>query len=371
MGCSASDPFDDIYTRNIYPGATNTYDVGSTTLQYDGGYFRELYINGVLLVPGGIEVDPVFTASPAFGITALNIAAWNAHPGLITGIHGVGAGDIVGTTLVQELTGKTLTASVGKGTWTASGTWKLPAMYFNGDITTDRWLNTDGNTFLGAYVAGAGNLAHTGGSEGYYNTAIGYLALHDITTSYFNTAVGAFALEDLTTGIYNTAVGQLALGDVTTGNFNTAVGMQALRVNTGSYNTAVGLFAGGDNVVGDSNVFLGSSAGKSELGSNKLYIDVIDTATPLIYGDFSTNDLTFNGDVHITAGSLDMSQIAVEPGATADRAGIYAVDLAPDNTTIGFFTEKAVIAAVAVASTHKIAVRWNGGTYFLLATTVE
>jgi len=310
LGCAPGELTDDMYFENVYPNSDNTGQIGDLGNIWNEGHFDEIWISSNTSIHvldgsplggggGGAEVDPVFTASDAFVITAADIAGWDGHPALTTGTHGVGAGDIVGTTLIQELDSKTLDSSVGKGTWTASGTWKLPAMFFNGDITTDRWLSTGSNTFFGVDVVGADNLTHTAGSEGYYNTAIGYFALHDITTSYFNTAVGAHALENLTTGIYNTAVGQLALGDVSTGQFNTAVGMQALVLNTGSYNTALGLFAGANNIAGDSNVFLGSQAGKSELGSNKLYIDVVDTATPLIYGDFSTNEITVNGQLGI------------------------------------------------------------------------
>jgi hypothetical protein len=41
-------------------------------------------------------------------------------------------------------------------------------------------------------------------------------------------------------------------------------------------------------------------AGFNEAGSNKLYIDNSDTNSPLIYGDFSTDYLVFNGKVGIT-----------------------------------------------------------------------
>ncbi len=272
----------------------------------------------------------------------------------------------------KEVINGTLNNMVGKGTWMASGTWKLPAMFFNGDITTDRWLSTSGNTFLGVDVIGNDNLAHTVGSEGYYNTGIGYRTLYNITTSYFNTAVGAYALEDLTTGTYNTAVGQLALGDVVTGNFNTAIGMQALAVNIGSYNTAIGLFAGASNIVGDSNIFIGASAGKSELGSNKLYIDVVDTLTPVIYGNFSSDYLTFYGElgigvdapsalIHLKAGTavagtaplkLTAGTLLTTPEAGAleyDGMGIYLT-----NTNHRRFISQAadsIIASETVANT--------------------
>jgi hypothetical protein len=79
-----------------------------------------------------------------------------------------------------------------------------------------------------------------------------------------------------------------------------------------------------------------------------------------------------NGTVQtfLNACSLQMSQVGTEPASTADRAGIYAIDLSPLNCTIGFDTETAVLVAGGIASTHKIPIRWNGVTYYLLATNV-
>jgi hypothetical protein len=42
---------------------------------------------------------------------------------------------LVGKATTDELTNKTLTASVGKGTWTASGTWTLPALTLGGSVS--------------------------------------------------------------------------------------------------------------------------------------------------------------------------------------------------------------------------------------------
>lgn len=57
----------------------------------------------------------------------------------------------------EELTNKTLNNAVGKGTWTASGTWTLPAMTFGGDIalptTTGVKVGTATNQLLGFYNA--------------------------------------------------------------------------------------------------------------------------------------------------------------------------------------------------------------------------
>ncbi len=322
IGCTPTDPItDDIYIQDLFVWDGAAWN--QITTNGGGGLALDdltdvtapapnvndaLTWNGAAWVnqAGGPEADPIFTASPSFGITALQIAAWDAHPALTTGIHGVGAGDIVGTTLVQELDSKTLDSSVGKGTWTASGTWKLPAMYFNDDITTDRWLSHESNTFLGRSVAGLGNLAHTGGSEGYYNTAFGYQTLQSITTGTANTAFGNASLPFLTDGNFNTAIGSGTMVDLVSGD----------------YNTAIGMFAGHENL-GDRNVFIGFSAGYNYLGDNALFIDNSDTVTPLVYGDFSTDALTINGTL-----SMATHQISdvVDPTLAQDAATKNYVD---------------------------------------------
>jgi hypothetical protein len=57
MGCSLEEPLDDMWTQNIYPGANNTYDIGSPTLQYRDGYFVNLNILNTIMenvtVPDG------------------------------------------------------------------------------------------------------------------------------------------------------------------------------------------------------------------------------------------------------------------------------------------------------------------------------
>jgi len=276
VGCTATDPVvDDLY----FQGDVYVWD-GAAWQLLNGGF------------GAGAEVDPVFTGSPAFGILAGDILFWDGHSVLTTGIHGVGAGDIVGTTLLQELDSKTLDASVGKGTWTASGIWKLPAMFFNGDITTDRWLSQDNNTFIGADVVGGGNLAHTVGAEGWHNTFIGHSAGHFITTGSFNNAWGAHSLFNITTGNGNTAIGSLA------GN----------KINTGSWNVAIG-----------------DSAGPTVSGDYGLFIDISETDTPLIWGNFNTDD------VHLFA---------------ATKLGI-------DNTNYASFADDGTLTLVGTATVEK------------------
>lgn len=294
LGC-AGDPIDNLYTMNLYPGTTNTYDIGSLLLRYRTGHFNDIWVSSNVSIHtldgspigggGGAEVDPIFTASDAFPITAAEIAAWNAHPPLTTGIHGVGAGTVVGTTLVQELTGpKTLTNSVGKGTWTADGVWKLPAMYFNGDITTDRWTDLENNTFLGRLVAGA-SLA--GGTH----------------NSFFGHHVGT----NIVGGSYNTAFGSHALFNVEDGNGNIGFGYQT-----------------GNNIVdGNYNVMIGGGSGPTADGSYGLYIDRQESDTPLIYGNFNTDDLHFYGAVDV--GLDNTNYTSFEDDGTMEMVGAATV----------------------------------------------
>lgn len=138
-----------------------------------------------------------------------------------------------------------------------------------GDIKTDRWLDHTSNVFIGENVAGAGNLQHSSGDEGYFNTAIGGSALRAISNGQYNTAIGTEALYSITAGDNNTAIGATALR-ANTGSHNTAIGTQALYDNIGgSENTAIGMNAANDNTSGSYNVILGVGALQyNETGSN-------------------------------------------------------------------------------------------------------
>ena len=68
---------------------------------------------------------------------------------------------------------------------------------------------------------------------------------------------------------------------------------------TGNSNTAIGIEALLENDTGSGNVALGYQAGYHETASNKLYIANSSTTTPLIYGDFATQELAINGSLNI------------------------------------------------------------------------
>jgi hypothetical protein len=203
------------------------------------------------------------------------------------------------------------------------------------------YSNTTGasNTFLGT-MAG---LVNTTGSN---NIFLGFQAGFNNTIGNGNTFVGRSAGSANTVGAFNTFLGNSAgafsvggeantflgngAGSRNNGSYNTFLGNSAGSLNTsGSWNTFIGNLAGagntsgrlntflgqsaGSNSTGSSNVFLGYNAGHSETGSHKLYIDNSSTSSPLIYGDFATNALTFNGSVNVTGSLTKGSGTFVQP----------------------------------------------------------
>jgi hypothetical protein len=142
---------------------------------------------------------------------------------------------------------------------------------------------------------------------------------HDDGNNY-NTSLGKESLHENTSGAFNTAVGNGSGQNTTTGNHNSYYGSNAGYFNqTGSDNTAVGYGAG----IGSSGssysgcVLLGAHAGENNTSDNKLFIDNSSTATPLIGGDFSTDQVDINGTIKITGGSPGAGKIL-----TSDANGL-------------------------------------------------
>lgn len=174
----------------------------------------------------------------------------------------------------------------------------------------------------GNYNVALGNGALQYNGTNQYNIAIGHNALNQNRIGSFNTAIGNFALDSSTNGGFNTTLGHNGLTSNTTGSYNTTLGSNGLYSNTtGSNNIAIGYSAGYYNQTGTNNVFIGHEAGRgtsnhnktgnvfigyqagyNETGSDLLYIENSNSATPLIKGDFANDTLTFNGSTIITSG---------------------------------------------------------------------
>ncbi len=151
------------------------------------------------------------------------------------------------------------------------------------------------NTFTG-YDAGYGN------TTGSYNIAIGRSAGKNLTSGRYNIFLGRSAsVGARVSGSYNIAIGDNTANELKSGEYNILLGFGAgNEVTTGSNNVFIGNRAGNYLRTGSKNVFIGFNAGYNEAGSNKLYIDNSSTSAPLIWGDFSSNTLKFNGSTQVT-----------------------------------------------------------------------
>lgn len=205
---------------------------------------------------------------------------------ITTGINCLGLGTGVG----RNVTGS---GNVGIGAF---------AMYYTSTGTDSVYIGTSaGMRVNGTGVTMIGTETGQGAGSTFsisYSTYIGYRSGYNGSTlGNYNTGVGA---ETLQKNVANaTAVGYKA-GNVQTGAGFTAIGYQAGLLSTsGTNSTLIGSGAGASLTTNGGAVMIGYQAGNAETAANKLYIANSSTTTPLIYGDFSTPSLTFNGTVNI------------------------------------------------------------------------
>jgi len=190
-----------------------------------------------------------------------------------------------------------------------------------------------------------GNMAGYHNVNGDYNTLIGFFSGYNVT-GHFNTYVGEAAGYDwynqnkVNDGTGNTLLGYYSGSEITSGDYNTLVGYAAgFGVAGGNNNVIIGRNAGHEVGSGSGNVFIGYEAGYNEAGSSKLYIDNSNTSTPLIYGDFDSDLLQFNGNVGVNTSpasdkGIRASQTNVGSG---DRTGIYSTGSGGDHWNYGVY----------------------------------
>ncbi|MCF6357389.1 MAG: hypothetical protein L3J54_06225 [Draconibacterium sp.] len=201
-------------------------------------------------------------------------------------------GDATNELQTLSLSGNDLSIS-GKNTVTlpASGAQRLNEL-------SDAHTNNSGTTIYIGTEAGTGTSAIPD-----YSTAVGYRALYN--SGYSSTATN------------NVAVGSTALKDLGDGSQNTAIGAEALASNqNGLGNVAIG-YKAGDGNNGSGNVFIGSNTTTGYATDNKLIIDNSNTSTPLINGDFGTDELEINGSLVVNKTTGDYTEITLETNGTA------------------------------------------------------
>lgn len=305
----------------------------------------------------GIGVDSLTSVTSGSANVAMGTFAARLSTGNSNTVVGVDAyrssvsGDentVVGYKAAEFINGQTGITAVGTRALNAS-----TAGSNSTAVGSEACQNTTGVRLV---AVGQQALEGSVGSAGNDNVAVGVSAGGDINDGNENTLVGNFAGDSISNGEFNVAVGYQALSIMSAGTYNTAVGHRALRISPSSagFNTAVGAgaleaLAGGEwNIAvggetgphltsGFRNTFVGYQAGRGITSgennicighmagpapgtgpfSNKLFIDVIGTSSPLIGGDFIDNTVVINGNLNIAGADAQTTVSATAIGASA------------------------------------------------------
>ena len=288
---------------------------------------------------GDIAVD--------FGLVA------QANPSLYV----MNADGTVGTRIIGDaITSPTIYGSVASGgdlTLYSTSHGTLGQIKLESDLETDRWLESDTNTFIGVGVVGAGNLAHTEGSEGWLNSFFGYQAGNAITTGRQNLFLGYQAGVVNDTGYSNSFVGCLSGCTNNSGRNNSFFGYgSGYLVTSGRENCFFGFSAGSNNTTGDANVVVGYLAGMHqndgttplETPEDSVYVgtntksgsdpdggeDAIENEIVIGY------DAIGNGAQTVTLGNTNITEFHCQVALTVDSDERIKKDVVPVNAGLAF-----------------------------------
>lgn len=233
---------------------------------------------------------------------------------------------------------------------------------FSGSDNVSVGYNSLTNVTTGSSNVLVGSRAGASLTTGNSNIGIGKSALVNLTTGSSNVAIGGGTA--LSQGFYNVAIGNSSLSSSPDGNGNVAIGASALQGDVTKYynsqeNVCVGYYSG-IKLAGQNNVmvggrtgpqgvldtlsgvvYIGYSVGQSNTIDNRLMIDNSNTNTPLIDGQFDTDQLTINGTLIVTTtqGGVQFPQLttAQRDAIASPAAGltIFCTDCTANDTSTG------------------------------------
>jgi len=261
-----------------------------------------------------------------------------------------------GAVTAGAMTAPTIYGSVASGgdlTLYSTSHATLGQIKLESDLDTDRWLDSDMNTFFGIGVVGAGNLAHTTGDQGWSNSFFGYQAGYANTTGYNGTFFGYQAGYANTAGYNGTFFGCQAGYANTAGYNGTFFGYKAGYANTAGYNgTFFGYKAGYANTTGSSNTFFGYEAGRFQSDGttglqtpeNSVYIGILTKSgsVPADGEDAIDNEIAIgynaigNGSNTVTLGNTSIAELHCQVILTVDSDERIKKDVAPANAGLSF-----------------------------------
>ncbi len=350
--------------------------------------------------------------------TVLDIAT---HAALTTGAHGVGAGVIVGTTLAQVLTNKTLTTPVINGDVTTTGL-GLPAFTLNGAVTGNAQTITDANITVGAgrtLNVSAGTLTLANDQISGDNVEGGTIAAITITALTLDatllTVLGAelnlLDLAGLTAGELLVATGAATAawqsigvvldapdisGVVTAAApltfpafamagaidlatqilfINTNLGILAADGANGGIQIRAGVVAGGSGVLlqlaahTDGSAFIlntSNVAGNADVSRLN-----ISGGAAIAVGTFANITLTgmvLSGPID-AAGQFVTWTASLDSALVADEVSISGYEIAPGRRALAISTEEPLTVEAVGASDRTLAIRHNGATIKIMCHT--
>lgn len=131
-------------------------------------------------------------------------------------------------------------------------------------------------------------------------SAFGYLAGANVTEGDFNTFCGSQSGTAVTIGNYNSLFGNRSGLAISSGGYNTGIGNNALAATTTQKrNIGIG-YQAGSAATASTCIYLGYQAGQNNTTDSTLHIDISNTVSPLIWGDFSADSIIINGDFRVT-----------------------------------------------------------------------
>jgi len=319
--------------QSLLPNSTNTFDLGSSALNW-----KNIYAAGSYYIGSDKVLDITGTENSFIGITrnTTNTGSYNTATGYYS-LHSNTSGSnntAFGNQTLQynntgynnlAIGGNALRNNTSGYSNTAIG---ISSMYSN----TTGYQNT---------AVGEDALYYS--AMGIYNTAVGEFALYHNTGSY-NTAIGNSAMDANTDGSWNTAVGDGALGTNTTGNYNTAVGNGSLDANTtGNYNSAFGYFSLFQNSTGAGNTATGELAlwantvGNSNVanGLGSLEDNTTGNNNSALGAASLFSNSSGSSNTALGTSSLAIGTTASRNTAVGDSAG-YNITSGSNNTFIGY-----------------------------------
>jgi len=283
----------------------------------------------------------------------------------------------------EELDNKTLDSSVAKGTWTASGTWTLPAWTMGGNITGSSsytlsslghiGIGTAANTGVGLYV----NEAFTDTTNANY-AALQFLEQIAKTSAAF-------------TGYLTGAVGYVTVGAANTQNWTTALSFRSLLGHLRILSGATGVITDGAGLVLSADIqaatltnrygtYVANAIGAGTVTNQYgIYIEDMTKGGTLDYGIYIVGadtyaiyvaaDKIYAGGGIVTNGVITFDT-SVDSAAVANQVSLGGYEISAGHRALAISSEEVVITEAIGASDRTLPVRINGVTYKLMLVVV-